>query len=237
MIDYLQGMCEMGEDKIAYLYVDYKRHSEQNAVLVASCLLKQILCQYPSSPKPALELFKKFQEKKALPQWSTIRSILIETCSDNRNGKHFIVIDALDEYDKGEDRGEMLKLIRELRKANVRLFATSRPFPDDIMNCFTGASTVEVGASESDLVGYIEGKIHEATQLRAVMKKKLVKEITNTIVEKAQGMYVYLWQYDFPLFQSNSNRPRLTGDLGFSLRLCRSTMSSAKPPLMKYGKR
>lgn len=181
-------MCETTEDKIAYLYLDYKKQSEQNPVRVASCLLKQILCQYPSAPKPACELFNKFQQNKGLPQWSTMRAILIETCSDNKHGNHFIIIDALDEYGEGENRGEMLKLIRELRKAKVRLFATSRPFPDDIMNCFTGASIVEVGASESDLVGYIEAKIHEATRMRSVMKKKLVHEITNTIVANAQGM-------------------------------------------------
>jgi hypothetical protein len=181
-------MCEINGDKIAYIYFDYKKQSEQTPVKVVSCLLKQFLSQYPSVPRPARDLFNKFKGGLNMPQWSQILAIFVDICSDGLAGKHFLVIDALDECSEGENRGPILRLIRAVREAKVRLFATSRPFPDDIMNAFTCASMVEIGASETDLSDYLAMKIGEATRLRSIMKKKLVEEIIKTIIEKAQGM-------------------------------------------------
>lgn len=68
VIDRLQERREIHGDKVAYLYFDYKKHLDQNPVKVVSCLLRQILCQYPSTPKPASDLFERFKNGLGLPQ-------------------------------------------------------------------------------------------------------------------------------------------------------------------------
>jgi len=175
---------------MAYLYLDYKKRSEQNPGMVVSTLLKQILCQYPIAPKAAQELFTKFKEKHglSLPQLSEMRSILTKVCSDKANGNHYIILDALDEYSEDETRGKLLKLVSELGKANIHLFATSRPYPDDIMNAFAGSCMVEAGASNTDLLEYVLVRIRETTRLRPIMTKSLVNDITKTVLDKARGM-------------------------------------------------
>lgn len=114
--------------------------------------------------------------------------IIVDICSDPTAGKHFIVVDALDEYCEGESRVQLLNFVKALRGTHVRLFATSRPFPDEIMNAFVGASMVEVGASETDLESYLALKIKGATRLRAILKEQLISDVVNTVIEKAQGM-------------------------------------------------
>lgn len=188
VIDRLQDMCEVSGGKLAYLYFDYKKQSEQTPVRVVSCLLKQILSVYRSAPDAARDLFGRFKKRLALPQWSELLGIFVNICSNVASGPHYVVVDALDECSEGGNRGQVLRILKDLRAANVRLFATSRPYPDDIMHTLFGATVIEVGASSADLYKYLTGKIAEATWLPSGIKDKFVQEVIETIIGKAQGM-------------------------------------------------
>lgn len=169
VIDYLQDLCDAGGNKIAYLYFDYKkprRHTIHSSIL----------------PKPIERLFQRYQKTKSLPQWLELIEFFIDTYLVS---EIFIILNALDECDKDENRDALLDLIRDLRLAQVRLSATSRQFPDHVMSAFVGPPIIEVGASENDSFENLTKKIGKASHLTSTINESLTREITTTIIEKA----------------------------------------------------
>jgi hypothetical protein len=165
VIDQLQNLCKYQGRKIAYLYFDYKKQSIQTPLRVVSCLLKQVLSPYSSVPEQALKLFTLLKDDHSLPQWQELTTIFIDTCASNSALGVYIVLDALDECGQDLNRRPILKLIKAMRRNHVRLFVTSRPFPDDTMCAFTGAYMVEVGASDRDVKEFLSEKIGDASRL------------------------------------------------------------------------
>lgn len=100
----------------------------------------------------------------------------------------FIVIDALDECQNQERSSFFTKLFEIQTKADVNIFATSRPL-SEIKNMFQGCHLVDIVASRDDISKYIEGQMPKLPRFAHDdhdIKEKIKTEITNI----AQGMSV-----------------------------------------------
>ena len=101
----------------------------------------------------------------------------------------FIIVDALDECP--EQGGVRQAFLDELRfpQLNVNLLATSRPI-ERLRDDINADATLEIGASNTDVERYLEGRInHDRRLSRLVGADPSLKElVTKTIIKNANGM-------------------------------------------------
>lgn len=186
MIDHLLGFPIIRTTHLAYFYFDYKSQDTQTPYFVVSCLLRQLLTQHQTVPNSLNQLYSRFGRKQGRPSWQELIETFTDLCCESGA---YVVLDALDECEV-ECRRKIINFIGTMRRKNVRLFATSRPYPEDVRNAFRGASIVDVEASGADLKEFLKLKIREATTLSSIMTRDLQERIISTIVPKTQGMYV-----------------------------------------------
>lgn len=170
---------------VTYFYFDYKSQETQRPFSVVSCLLRQVLSQYAARPKQVDALWELFDRKQGLPSWQLLVDKFCQLCSET---PVYVVLDALDECDATENRGPILGFIEEMRRRNARLFATSRPFPQDVLDAFEGAVPVDIEASNTDLRRYLLDTIGKSKKNKNIMTKELRERIVAKIVENSQGM-------------------------------------------------
>lgn len=185
LTDHLVDLARQTGARVAYFYFDYKSQETQRPFSVVSCLLRQVLSQYSVRPKPVDALWEIFYRKQGFPSWQLLVEKFCQLCSETRV---YIVLDALDECDASENRGPILGFIAKMRQENVRLFATSRPFPQDVLNTFEGAVPVDIKAASTDLRSYLLDFIAKRGVAKAIMTKKRKEGIVAKIVENSQGM-------------------------------------------------
>jgi len=103
----------------------------------------------------------------------------------------FIVVDALDEYEQ-DLRNTFLHLMQSL-PPGVRLLYTSR-YLLDIETIIDSDAKIEIRATNEDLKLYLEENMQNGGRLQShITKDPLLKDkIVETVIKKAQGMYVVL---------------------------------------------
>ncbi|KAK4448704.1 hypothetical protein QBC34DRAFT_495090 [Podospora aff. communis PSN243] len=102
----------------------------------------------------------------------------------------YIVLDALDECDATENRGPILEFVRKMIQSNVRLFATSRPFPQDILDAFEGTIPVDIEAASTDLRTYVLDVMSKSKWKARALTESLREKVVAKIVENSQGMFL-----------------------------------------------
>jgi hypothetical protein len=104
--------------------------------------------------------------------------------------KVFIIVDALDECQKSNGcRAELLSEIFELQAiSQTSIFATSRLIPE-IQEIFEKSMHLEIKASEQDIKRYLNSQLLLLPKF-VQQNPELENEITNGIIEAADGMYV-----------------------------------------------
>lgn len=173
---------------IAYNYYNFKRQGQQTADKLLASLLRQLCASQSSLPEPLKSLYIKHEEKgkHTRPSFEEIASTLqIVTQMFSRV---FIIIDALDECQNQERSSCFTKFFGIQAKANVNLFATSRPL-SDIKNMFQGCPLVDVVASRDDISKYIEGHMPKLPRF-ARDNPDLREQIKRDITSMGQGMLV-----------------------------------------------
>ena len=92
----------------------------------------------------------------------------------------FLVFDALDECEDAAGKEALYRLIKTLRRDNVRIMITSRqPPPVDL----GPLSTITIRARDSDIATYVGIELRDTR-----IKTSLKEEIVANIVSSAQGM-------------------------------------------------
>ena len=145
-----------------------------------------MLSPFPTRPKQADALWGVFDRKETpgLPSWQMLVDEFCHICSKSRV---YVVLDALDECDATENRRPILALIEQMRRKGVRLFATSRPFPQDVLDAFEGAVPIDIEASNTDLRNYLLDMIEKSRKNKKIMTEKLRERIVVKIVDNSQG--------------------------------------------------
>ncbi|KAG7405841.1 hypothetical protein Forpe1208_v014467 [Fusarium oxysporum f. sp. rapae] len=199
--DHLIDVDRPTKARTAYFYFDYKSQETQRPFSVVSCLLRQVLSQYSTRPKQVDALWELFDRKQGLPSWQMLVDKFCQICSKT---PVYVVLDALDECDATENRGPILGFIEEMRRRNVRLFATSRPFPQDILDAFEGAVPVDIEASNTDLRRYLLDAIRKSKKNKSITTQKLTQRIVAKIIDNSQGMFLLAtFQINYVLSQNS----------------------------------
>ena len=185
-------------DALAYFYCKYGESDRNDPEPILRTIVKQLSIVDSGSPLPeaVVSLYRKHKKdgfKSGKLQVDESKNLITQLTE----GFHetIIVIDALDECDKGsrDKLLDALKSILEEETRRVKVFVTSRD-DDDIVLHLSGVPNVYIQSSDnsSDIKTFIEGEVEQC-----ILKKKLLRGsvdpelkelITSTLANKAQGM-------------------------------------------------
>ncbi|UKZ89842.1 uncharacterized protein TrAFT101_004883 [Trichoderma asperellum] len=174
---------------IAYNYYNFNRQGQQTADKILASLLRQLCASRSSLPEPLKSLYIKHKDsngRNTRPSSEEIASTLQVVAQ--MFSRVFIVIDALDECQNQERSSFFTKIFEIQMKADVNLFATSRPL-SEIKNMFQGCHLVGIVANQDDISKYIEGQMPKLPRFARddnCLKEQIKTEITNI----AQGMFL-----------------------------------------------
>ncbi|KAF3291558.1 hypothetical protein TWF970_000772 [Orbilia oligospora] len=197
---------------VAYIYFNYKVNAHIKVDELLSNLLKQLTRTQDSLSNYVKDLYdrcKGIQPSRA----EIVKALGAVVASYSRV---FIVVDALDEYERcSEFLGQLFEIHKNYAS---NIFATSRPIPE-IRGIFErheiSLIELEIRASEADIVKYLEGQIlHSGGNI--VRKNKTV--VIDKISELAQGMFLLAHLY-FETIKTSRSLKKLNEALeGFTAR-------------------
>lgn len=184
-----------GKVNLAFIYFDFIRKESQRTIDIFASLVKQLVRDKPSLPTAVEELQKKYKtipassrSDKDIKEFSEALKHLIS----DKSTKTFIVIDALDECQDGNDFLENIFTV--LKDTEAKLFATTRP-SGGVEKRFESGLFLEVSALTEDVENYIQGRLPEFTVLsdenydmREELRTLLKREIVVTISSAIDGM-------------------------------------------------
>jgi hypothetical protein len=147
-VDHLHKTVQTRDIGVAYIYCNYKTHSDQNASSLLAAILKQLVQARPSIAGPVTRLYDHHVDQRTKPSLEEILSALQSVLTNYSSV--YVVVDALDECpDKDGTRSQLLAKLWDLqRKMDLHLMATSRFIPD-IVQEFNGMPTLEVRAGDA----------------------------------------------------------------------------------------
>jgi hypothetical protein len=157
VIDHLRRFFhDVADVAIAFIYLDYKKQSEQTPLNLLSNLLKQLIQPPLISLADVGSLYETHQRWSSRPTSDDVRTAINKEIA--KLGKVFIVVDALDELsEENRARAEFLKAIRSFG-GPVNLMVTSREIPSIVL-VFQDAIRLDIYALDSDVRRYVRGWI------------------------------------------------------------------------------
>ena len=187
VIDHLLNNYVNENIRIAYIYCDYKDQAAQTASNLLTCLARQIIGRPKALPAQLAALHEKLKEQNRRPSFDELRRLLVALC--NQYTRTYIVVDALDECEVTRERRMFLPVLENLPHANTKIFVTSRPNNEDILQSLSNASQVTIAASEPDLRMYIMERIDERKDFANRLTPELKEQIISTTSTGVSGMY------------------------------------------------
>lgn len=161
-------------------------------------MLSSLLCQLCSAvhniPEDLLKLYEKCQngrQKPCIPDFKAILSSLTAEFDST-----YIVLDALDECPRGEERTELLNQLEALSGWNtINLLVTSRSEQDikGVLLPLEGMCAVPIQSDDvdPDIKHYVRKQLAEDLKLRK-WPDSVKTTIEETLAAKSQGMYICL---------------------------------------------
>jgi hypothetical protein len=189
VFDYMLTTFENVDDvAIVCIYFNYKEHLAAREIL--GNVLKQLLERNSMLPEEIIRFYAAHCELDT--PHATVREIsghLQIHCQ--QFSTIFIIIDALDECTMEENAG--VKINSELYKLpNCRLLITGRPHVKRLISRFDSVISLEIRASDEDIRRSVGTQISESSLLLDCIQTddEIRATITDTIVRKADGMYL-----------------------------------------------
>lgn len=173
---------------IAYIYCNFRRKDEQNVNNLLASLLKQLSRSRPTLPDSIKDLYKRHERDKTRPSIQETSKALQSVAA--LYSRVFLIVDALDECDASNGCQEkFLSEIFELRaKCGANLLVTSRFIPQ-ITDRFRNETTIEIRASNDDVLSFVNSQIFRLPEF-VRSDKKLREEVKIGIVQSVKGMSV-----------------------------------------------
>ncbi|KAH8661810.1 nucleoside phosphorylase, partial [Ilyonectria robusta] len=174
--------------RIAYVYLNYKQHEEQNADALLANILKQLAQNRPSLPESVESLYKAHKSNRTRPLLDELSSTLQSVC--NIYSRVLIVVDALDEFQTSD--GQRALFLSEIKKlqavSGVNIFVTSRDLPD-IRRNFEDSIELPVSAVDEDIRLYLDSCLPRMSGVVG-RNKSLQEEAKKEIAHAARGMFL-----------------------------------------------
>jgi hypothetical protein len=192
IIEHMKEHCKKLGIALAYFYFDFNDPEKQKLSNLVCSLLAQLCHKLDDPPDQLKALYKgcsEGQQRAAMHELKAILSLVVKDLEDV-----FIVIDALDEYAKIGERGELLTLIEEIHAwslSKVHLLVTSRPEPDikAVLMPLVESQAISIQGSqvESDINLHIRIQLSTDPKLKKWPNEVKV-EIENALTARASGM-------------------------------------------------
>ena len=179
VVDQLSDDCAGLTDALTFFYFDYQYSDSQTPESVIVSLLKQVAAKQPTLNESVVNLYSNFTQRGQLPKLPELENAFLHVCRDFQ--KTFVIIDALDECDEGLHRKAVLMLLSRLEESSkIRLFVTSRPYPQDIRKAFDAASQITIEANDLDLRRFLSNTIDNcpnADIIDDVFRQQMIDDI------------------------------------------------------------
>ena len=177
---------------IAFCYFNYKQAEYQKPRQILSAFIKQLCWEKSQLPGPLVAFYRKHILDAKIPSYDSVEKVLSIIADEYR--ELYLVVDALDECQQ-DLREQILESIVELSQNHncVKTFITSRP-ENDIMRLFRRLSTpticIKAQNTAEDIHKYVNDTVADLirTDKLSVEKDETVQTITETLVDKADGM-------------------------------------------------
>lgn len=138
-------------------------------------------------PQDLTTLYADLQQQKRRPSFDELKRLLVAMC--NKYERTYMVVDALDECEASHERRLLLPVLESLPYASTRLFVTSRPNNEDIVQTFSKANKIIIAAPTLDLREYILERMNERRDFLRRLTPELKERIMTTVSAGASGMY------------------------------------------------
>ncbi|KAL6693319.1 ankyrin repeat-containing domain protein [Trichoderma pleuroticola] len=197
MVDYLHK--QFAHDSsicIAYIYFNFRRHSEQDPDAVFSSLLKQISRRQRSLHSSVTMLYNTHVRERTRPSLKEIIKAFQDVV--RIHSRVFVVIDALDECASSNHCRETIlsEIIGCTKQSGLKLVATARDIPE-ISERFKSTLRLEIKAVESDIQKYIDSRLSSLSPTSVISKSKTLQEDIKTEISAAAGSMFLLAQLHF----------------------------------------
>ena len=171
---------------VVFIYCNYK--TQYNVLQLLEALLKQLALH--SLTSDSIETLQKDKGLRRRPSLNKLMSIL--EAEMKTHSRVFIVVDALDECFPEDVQSDLLEKLQSMTNvSSAKLMVTSRHIPL-IEHAIRADIKLEIIALNSDIESLVEARISKNNMLKRLTTKppSIKEKVVETVVEKAQGMYV-----------------------------------------------
>ncbi|KAJ5451904.1 hypothetical protein N7445_000087 [Penicillium cf. griseofulvum] len=173
---------------VTYYYCDYRAQNASPLTAVIGRLLRVLLECSLVIPPILRDIFEKARRQGRAPISSELKDILISVATSFE--RCFVLVDAMDEFSISEpgSTAELIRILDELAASGVKVFVTSRAIPSPPLN--TDHYIARIRANEADIRSYVAYALGTDHSLIDIIDKALERDITQTVVEQARGMFL-----------------------------------------------
>ena len=134
-----------------------------------------------------MALHEECKDKNRRPSFNELRNLIEDLCRNRP--RTYIVVDALDECEAIRRREQLLPMLEILAVSGTKIFVTSRPNNEDILQTLGDASQIPIVAHEKDVSDYIMQRLDVQRKRVKGLTPELKEEITLEVSKKVDGMY------------------------------------------------
>lgn len=180
---------------LAYFYLDFSDSEKQKVSILLSSLIAQLCSKVANLPKQLVDLYHRCNDGQHKPGSNELSQTLYSMVKDLEDLQDvFIVIDALDECSKSEERDELLALIAEIHANSIpeiHLLVTSRLESDiqAVLMPLVESQTISIQGAQvgSDINLHVKSQLSEDSKLKR-WPPEVKAEIEKTLASGANGM-------------------------------------------------
>ena len=175
---------------MAFFYLDFSDAEKQRCSSVLRSIIAQLLTQYPETPEPLMNLYKRRYHHRRADETSdaTLLSALQKII--RLFGKCYIVFDALDEARPREDMLDLIRQILSWNMPNLHMFLASRR-EMDVNSTLSPLITTKIEMQKSlvnaDVSLYVQKKLECDSRLKK-WSPSIKAEINDALTKGADGM-------------------------------------------------
>jgi hypothetical protein len=179
---------------IAFFFFSFNDESKQDTSAMLRALVLQLSSQLNDNDDILLQLYNTY--RNTIPTDQVFVECLHQLIQ--RFDSTYIILDALDESPRDKHRGDVLRVLSDLRmwsEHGLHLLVTSREEPDirDVLLGELGASSVEIislknNSVDGDITSFISGSLKNDRRLRKW--ENYHDQIERALNERAKGVYV-----------------------------------------------
>ncbi|KAK3695688.1 hypothetical protein B0T22DRAFT_114601 [Podospora appendiculata] len=181
---------------LAYFFCDSGFDNRKTATSIVRGLLLQLVQQHPQ----LLDyLLPKYNDRgaKVFESFDALWSIFMAAAGDEKTGRKYCIIDALDECDI-ESQKTLLHQFKETFLApnttsNIRILVASRPYPEirEYLQRFTNMDLASFPGVKKDIGRCIEERVADLTEKKHYTDK-VKTQISEILKDKAEGTFLWV---------------------------------------------